>query len=86
MTSKKIIVRGCPAFVCRPEGRTPVCSNTWDGLGGITNYQDVTDCKIKQIIGLCRDINPITNVDYITREPLNKILQLLDVQEGDGCQ
>lgn len=77
----KYIVKGCP----RIESYT---NNCWDSeLPDEIPCKDRTDCKIKQIVKLCKaEVHQVIirsgNASLCKRNPLaEKILQLLEVEE-----
>lgn len=77
--SDKYIIKNCE-LICNGE-----CPNSKTG-----DCQDCTDCVLKQIVGLCKNMKSInkTNsyvgeyIEFTQRSPLaDEILELLDIQE-----
>ena len=82
------VIRNCPCFVegiaiKGNEQKTQTCNN--HKVRELTLCQDCTDCKLKQIVELCKEnLNSLeTYVDVRSLEcvTLQNILKLLDVQE-----
>lgn len=73
----KYIIRNCPALY-QINGMTNEC------LGADYQCQDCTDCVLKQIVELCKNVC-LTEKHLIHKSSTfnlaNKILKLLDIQE-----
>jgi len=77
----KYIIRNCPCFVegiaiKGNEQKTQTCNN--HKVRELTYCQDCTDCKLKQIVELCKGEQQSRVATNILS---NKILKLLDIQE-----
>lgn len=87
--SNKYIIKNCPATYQNFEDKF-VCTTQIKEKGFPFYCQDCTDCKLKQIVELCKNIKSInkTNsyvgeyIEFTQRSPLaDEILELLDIQE-----
>jgi hypothetical protein len=97
MKLNKYIIRNCPCFVegiaiKGNEQKTQTCNN--HKIRELTLCQDCTDCVLKQIVELAKghtelcknceqQIKECDCSDICNAYRLNKILQLLDIQEGE---
>lgn len=93
MSDKRMIIRNCPCFVegiaiKGNEQKTQTCNN--HKVRELTLCQDCTDCKLKQIVELCKEQKVINCVidgkeqvlkAYYHTHLGDKILELLDMQE-----
>jgi hypothetical protein len=80
-TNKKYIIQNCPCYFNKPEADCWADQLSW--------CKNITDCVLKQIVELargntgtcanCEAEPPCDNICDTYR--LNKILQLLDIQE-----
>ena len=78
MNDKKIIIRNCPCFVegiaiKGNEQKTRTCNN--HTIRELTYCADITDCKLKQIVELCKG-HPLCDCTCG-----DDILQLLQIEE-----
>ena len=76
----KCIIKNCPAIYGIDDGF--LCSYREDNESEKYCY-DCIDCKLKQIVELCKPLNTKQPESYYNLELLlaRKILKLLDVQE-----
>lgn len=89
-TNRKYIIRNCPA--CYDYEGKYGCEDNHDEQGRDTYCELVTDCVLKQIVELCKDIDCPCEYQGVdcwecteggARRFANKILKLLDIQEGN---
>ena len=92
--SDKYIIKNCPAFVLMRTATSGTYFNICGTAKGHVECKDCTDCKLKQIVELCKDAqkecsckNPNKDVDCFEctsggrAELGTEILKRLDVQE-----
>lgn len=89
--SDKYIIRNCPCFVegiaiKGHEQKTQTCNN--HKIRELTLCQDCTNCLMKQIVELCKEVENIENVKTLYDAAqsgmflqANRILKFLDIQE-----
>ena len=91
MSDKKIIIRNCSCFVegiaiKGNEQKTQTCNN--HKLRELTLCKDCTDCVMKQIVELCKEVNTkfydSVHQRYLSPSKAKfarQILELLEIQE-----
>lgn len=90
MSDKKMIIRNCPAFLDDVQ-LLEFSEGTCNSLQNHRTYcQDCTDCVLKQIVELCKEIKCPCEykgadcwecTESGARRFADRILQLLDIQE-----
>lgn len=93
MSDKKMIIRNCPCFIegiaiKGLEQKTQTCNN--HKVRGLKYCAGITDCKLKQIVDKCRNIDCPCEYQGIdcwecsrigAKTFADSIIELLDIQE-----